>query len=380
MKYVGAALAIGIFISLGVAFGQSLSFNFSLDSIPNVSSVSISLGTDTATIDWMTNVPTDSQVEYGTSTSYGSSTTLDTNMGLGHSVSITGLSSNTLYYFRILSADSNGLMQPYTGSFTTLASSSSPPPPPPPPGGSTGGSSGGSSSSGGGGSTTAVNSPVSSSVPVDKIIMSAPTLSKDASFTLRPPSGFHVKSVSVRSLETVTGFRVEITKISSPNVPTPIGKLYTYLRIDAYNYSNLTSIEVEFDVPKSWVESNGLTFNDIRLLRYSDKWLIMPTVLSGTNATHYTFRSSLPGFSVFAIVGDQEISQIEENQSEGTTGASELLAPFVSKTDSQYPLPMQYFIISGFMFIIAIILYIVHRRHGHHDDEPHDDGGYKLGF
>src|SRR5262249_25621758 len=44
-----------------------------------------------ATISWSTDVASDSQVEYGLTTSYGSSTTVDTNWVISHSVQLSGL-------------------------------------------------------------------------------------------------------------------------------------------------------------------------------------------------------------------------------------------------------------------------------------------------
>ncbi len=79
-----------------------------------------------AVITWTTNNPATSQVEYGTSTSYGSATTLDSALVTGHSQQISGLVASTLYHYRVLSTDAGGT--PVTSgdnSFTTAA----PPPP-----------------------------------------------------------------------------------------------------------------------------------------------------------------------------------------------------------------------------------------------------------
>ncbi len=53
-----------------------------------------------ATIAWQTDIPSDSQVEYGDSSLFGQSTTLNTAITTSHSVTISGLSPNTNYYFR----------------------------------------------------------------------------------------------------------------------------------------------------------------------------------------------------------------------------------------------------------------------------------------
>jgi hypothetical protein len=61
-----------------------------------------------ATISWTTDEASDSQVEYGTTTAYGSLTTLDTNRVTAHAVTLSGLAANTLYHFRVRSRDSAG--------------------------------------------------------------------------------------------------------------------------------------------------------------------------------------------------------------------------------------------------------------------------------
>jgi hypothetical protein len=76
---------------------------------PVISSVSVSNITGTgATVTWSTNEAADSQVEYGLTTSYGSTTTLDTSLVTSHSVNLNGLTQNTTYYFRVKSKDEVG--------------------------------------------------------------------------------------------------------------------------------------------------------------------------------------------------------------------------------------------------------------------------------
>jgi len=77
---------------------------FTTTDAPIISSVTATSITQTgATITWTTNVPANSQVEYGTTSSYGSTTTLDTNLVTSHSEAITGLSPNTTYHYAVMS-------------------------------------------------------------------------------------------------------------------------------------------------------------------------------------------------------------------------------------------------------------------------------------
>jgi peroxiredoxin len=63
-----------------------------------------------AVILWDTNEAADSQVEYGVTLSYGSQSTLNTNLVTSHSVTLSGLSAGTTYNYRIKSRDAAGNM------------------------------------------------------------------------------------------------------------------------------------------------------------------------------------------------------------------------------------------------------------------------------
>jgi hypothetical protein len=75
-----------------------------------------------ATITWTTDEPSDSLVEYGTTTAYGSSSAPNASLVTTHSVALTGLSGSTLYHYRVKSKDSSGnLATSADFTFTTAA-------------------------------------------------------------------------------------------------------------------------------------------------------------------------------------------------------------------------------------------------------------------
>ena len=67
-----------------------------------------SITTNSSTITWTTNEPATSRVDYGLTTSYGSTTTLDPALVTSHSVLLTGLAPNTTYNYRVRSIDAAG--------------------------------------------------------------------------------------------------------------------------------------------------------------------------------------------------------------------------------------------------------------------------------
>ncbi|MEN9605026.1 MAG: hypothetical protein RJB39_711, partial [Candidatus Parcubacteria bacterium] len=108
---------------LGVAV--RLSMSGAVDTTPPIiSAVSTTTPTpNTATVSWTTNEAASTQVEYGLTTSYGSSTTLDPTLVTTHSVNITGLATSTLYHFRMASKDaSNNISSSSDYIFTTPSS------------------------------------------------------------------------------------------------------------------------------------------------------------------------------------------------------------------------------------------------------------------
>lgn len=76
-----------------------------------------------ATISWTTDISSDSQVDYGTTTSYGSSSALNSSLVTSHSVSLSGLTANTLYHYRVKSSSNGNLAISADNTFTTTASS-----------------------------------------------------------------------------------------------------------------------------------------------------------------------------------------------------------------------------------------------------------------
>jgi hypothetical protein len=97
---------------------------------PVLSAVTASgIATSAATIAWTTSEAADSQVEYGTTTSYGSQTPRDTTLLTGHSQGLSGLTAGTLYHYRVRSRDAAGNLA--TSQDFTFTTTAEPVPPPP---------------------------------------------------------------------------------------------------------------------------------------------------------------------------------------------------------------------------------------------------------
>ncbi|MBI1866282.1 MAG: hypothetical protein HYS02_00755 [Candidatus Staskawiczbacteria bacterium] len=97
--------------------------------IITVGPVASSATANSATMVWITNEASDTQVEYGTTTAYENSTVLNNSMVTSHSAELSGLAANTLYHSRVKSRDAAGNLA-VSGDYTFTTSSAPPLPPP----------------------------------------------------------------------------------------------------------------------------------------------------------------------------------------------------------------------------------------------------------
>ena len=77
--------------------------------VPQIADITSSGLTDkSAAVSWATDELSTSQLEYGLTTAYGQTTTIDSALTLSHSVNLTGLAADTVYHYRLKSADAAG--------------------------------------------------------------------------------------------------------------------------------------------------------------------------------------------------------------------------------------------------------------------------------
>jgi hypothetical protein len=91
------------FTTLGTSTGTSTDTTG-----PIISDIESDPEETTAEITWKTNEAATSQVLYGTTTSYGASTTIDNDLVNNHEVNLSGLTASTTYHFQVLSKDAAG--------------------------------------------------------------------------------------------------------------------------------------------------------------------------------------------------------------------------------------------------------------------------------
>src|SRR5260370_4319683 len=58
-------------------------------------------------VDWLTNIPANSQIQYGTTAAYGSSTPVNPTIVTAHKMALNNLAAGTLYHYCVISTDAN---------------------------------------------------------------------------------------------------------------------------------------------------------------------------------------------------------------------------------------------------------------------------------
>jgi hypothetical protein len=109
-SYVLTATARDAAGNVKTSAGVTVTRKGASDTVAPVISVvaAASLTISSASITWTTNEISDSQVDYGSTTAYGSASVLSTTLVAAHVVNVTGLSSGTTYHVRVRSKDAAG--------------------------------------------------------------------------------------------------------------------------------------------------------------------------------------------------------------------------------------------------------------------------------
>lgn len=111
----------------------------------------------------------------------------------------------------------------------------------------------------------------------------------------------------------ITVVRVEGSDGNGANgAGKPKGTVYRYMTILVGNEpfessDNIDEGHIDFRVSKSWVEENGIDPYTIVLNRYSDgTWNSLSTEMTDEDDEYYYFTAATPGFSLYAITGNEE--------------------------------------------------------------------------
>jgi len=117
--------------NLGISGNNTFTTSAAADTTPPSLSGTTAgnITTSNGTITWTTNEASDTQVDYGTTNAYGSSSSLNASLVTSHSQTLSGLSASTTYHYRVKSRDAAGnLAVSGNHTFTTLSVGDTTPP------------------------------------------------------------------------------------------------------------------------------------------------------------------------------------------------------------------------------------------------------------
>lgn len=167
--------------------------------------------------------------------------------------------------------------------------------------------------SGGGGSVPPPSDPETDRPGLEETI---DTITPENGAQIQGGDGLGVEAVTVNVSEQVNDVTVSMNNHQNrpETISAPAAETYQYLSINASGLND-TAIEraaIRFSVNASWIQDNTINRSTITLERFHDgSWETLDTTYHGKNSTRYRFTAATPGFSYFAVQGQQNQTEPE---------------------------------------------------------------------
>ncbi|QQG39952.1 MAG: PGF-pre-PGF domain-containing protein [Candidatus Aenigmatarchaeota archaeon] len=176
-----------------------------------------------------------------------------------------------------------------------------------------GGSSGGGSSGGGAEVTKEEN----------KITIITPGAAAITKFT---DEELGIKEITISVQNEVKDITITVTKLegqpaSITKTVTETGKVFKYMDIKATNLAaaDIDTVKIKFAVTKAWLTANNIDEGKVSLYRYTTNWDKLTTAKASEDAGNVYYNADTPGFSTFAIGGEEIAASPEQPQPEQPT-------------------------------------------------------------
>lgn len=117
-----------------------------------------------------------------------------------------------------------------------------------------------------------------------------------------------ISNITSVIITTTSSFASAATSVNDISVPEIAIDRYVYRYVDIASSipnTNISRAVINFRVPKSWIEANGLDPSSTVLYRLNVVWSPLQTRLAAEDSESYAYESVTPGFSVFAITGSR---------------------------------------------------------------------------
>jgi PGF-pre-PGF domain-containing protein len=98
------------------------------------------------------------------------------------------------------------------------------------------------------------------------------------------------------------------------------GAIYGYIEINAsgIDESSIEEAQIGFRVDSGWIENEGIDQETVKLQRYHDgSWESLETALETSDGDYHYYTAKTPGFSYFAITGEEMVEGAAESPPAG---------------------------------------------------------------
>ncbi|MFH1065551.1 MAG: PGF-pre-PGF domain-containing protein, partial [Nanoarchaeota archaeon] len=118
-----------------------------------------------------------------------------------------------------------------------------------------------------------------------------------------------ITEIQFEVTESASNVKVTVESLSGKpsGIDTPEGGIYKYLQITKTNLDDamIKNAKISFFVTKQWLDDNGFSSSDIKLQRYTTKWVLLPTKVESSDSDKVYFEATSPGFSYFVITANK---------------------------------------------------------------------------
>jgi PGF-pre-PGF domain-containing protein len=132
-------------------------------------------------------------------------------------------------------------------------------------------------------------------------------ISKDLPLTARF-SGTGIDEITVEAKNQMQNVRLEVRKLDIEPDNRPNRNVYQYYEITmpAAAQQGLNMASIKFTVLKTWLQENGISMEDVVLMRYSNgRWDELSTRFMSDDGDSYSFEADTYGFSYFAVASKE---------------------------------------------------------------------------
>jgi PGF-pre-PGF domain-containing protein len=167
-----------------------------------------------------------------------------------------------------------------------------------------------------------------------------------------------ISKISIVTKTGLSNVQVSIKPVEKPaEIPNPDKKVLNYIEINfGSSNENIQSAKITFSLKKSDIRKQNIDSGTIKLLRYANgQWQELETKLGFEDLDTLTFEATTPGFSYFAIAGNEIQAPAEQPKVTTTTiegGEETLILPAPEKKEES---PLGLIIL---ILIIAAVAYL----------------------